>query len=330
MTETNPTVSIITPCYNGSRFLRATIESVLAQTRPPLEMIVVDDGSTDDSAAIAESFGPPVYVIRQENQGESIARNQGIARARGTHLLFLDADDLLHPAALDSLVAASGGVDNVVARMGCASFVEDPQRPFLVQKAQATDFFPKIISGNLGPPHTWLVPAAVARQAGGFRSDLQIYEDWEFWCRVGLTGATIRNSDLVGAFYRRHPDSQLADTCTQLTARGHVCVLEALVTGLLPRHDLIDRCGEQLFWQLWVALHRARSIGVPWRDLAILSRALSMVANHGPKKVKQSRYAQLIRVLGVRPSEVLRSIFQRNASEPPGGDIRQIVTSARI
>jgi glycosyltransferase involved in cell wall biosynthesis len=93
-------VSIITPCYNGSPYLRDTIASALGQTRPPLEVIVIDDGSTDDSAAIAESFGSPVRVIRQTNQGESVARNRGIAEARGSHLLFLDADDLIAPEAL--------------------------------------------------------------------------------------------------------------------------------------------------------------------------------------------------------------------------------------
>src|SRR4051812_28904107 len=98
MTETSSiTVSIITPCYNGGRFISDTIRSALGQTRPPLEMIVIDDGSTDGSANIAESFGAPVRVIRQSNHGESVARNCGISEAKGTHILFLDADDLLAP-----------------------------------------------------------------------------------------------------------------------------------------------------------------------------------------------------------------------------------------
>ena len=77
------TVSIITPCYNGAPFLHATLQSALAQTHAPLEVIVVDDGSTDESAAIAEAFGTPVRVIRQANQGESVARNRALAEARG-------------------------------------------------------------------------------------------------------------------------------------------------------------------------------------------------------------------------------------------------------
>jgi glycosyltransferase involved in cell wall biosynthesis len=101
-----PTVTVVTPCYNGSPFLRETLESVLGQTYPVKEIIVIDDGSTDDSAAIAESFGPPVRVIRQENQGESVARNRGIEEAHGDWIAFLDADDLWKPHKLERQIAA--------------------------------------------------------------------------------------------------------------------------------------------------------------------------------------------------------------------------------
>lgn len=95
-----PTVSVVIPCYNASRFLRETIGSVLAQTYPVLEVLVIDDGSTDDSAKIAESYGPPVRVIRQANQGESVARNRGIDEAKGDWIAFLDADDKWEPTKL--------------------------------------------------------------------------------------------------------------------------------------------------------------------------------------------------------------------------------------
>lgn len=87
-------ISVIVPVHNGERFLAPAIQSVLDQTAPVAEIIVVDDGSTDNSAGIAKAFGPPVRYLWQANRGPAAARNQGIEQARGTLLAFLDADDL--------------------------------------------------------------------------------------------------------------------------------------------------------------------------------------------------------------------------------------------
>jgi glycosyltransferase involved in cell wall biosynthesis len=92
-------VSVVIPVYNGARYLRAALESVFAQTYRSFEVIVVDDGSIDDSGKIAQSF-PEVHYIRQENRGVAAARNTAIAVARGEFLAFLDQDDLWTPEKL--------------------------------------------------------------------------------------------------------------------------------------------------------------------------------------------------------------------------------------
>ncbi len=104
----SPTVSVVIPCYNGAKFIRETLDSVLAQTVAPIEVLVVDDGSTDDSAAIAESYALPVRVIRQTNQGESVARNHGIDEARGDWIAFVDADDVWTPNKLERQLEFTG------------------------------------------------------------------------------------------------------------------------------------------------------------------------------------------------------------------------------
>ncbi|MBI4573499.1 MAG: glycosyltransferase family 2 protein, partial [candidate division NC10 bacterium] len=96
---TGPLVSVILPVYNGERFLAAAIASILAQDYQPIEVIVVDDGSTDGTAAIARSFQGVRYLY-QPNQGPAFARNAGIAVARGAFIAFLDADDLMVPTRL--------------------------------------------------------------------------------------------------------------------------------------------------------------------------------------------------------------------------------------
>src|SRR5436305_1029668 len=89
-----PMISVIIPVYNGERYLGEAIESVLAQSYHWLEIILVDDGSTDGSATVAKQFSPAVQVVRQPNLGAGAARNRGIALAQGEFLAFLDADDL--------------------------------------------------------------------------------------------------------------------------------------------------------------------------------------------------------------------------------------------
>ena len=96
----NLTVSVIISSYNYDRFIGETIESVLAQTRPADEVIVVDDGSTDNSTDVIRSFGSPVTLITQKNQGVCKARNVGAGIAKGEILVFLDSDDLWRPEKL--------------------------------------------------------------------------------------------------------------------------------------------------------------------------------------------------------------------------------------
>lgn len=115
-------MSVVIPCYNGAAYLRETLASVLAQTYQPIEVLVIDDGSTDNSAAIANEFGPPVRVIQQPNQGGSVARNRGIDEAQGDWIAFLDADDLWLPEKLERQVRLIRPDINAVA---CAIYVTD-------------------------------------------------------------------------------------------------------------------------------------------------------------------------------------------------------------
>lgn len=108
-----PAISVVIPCYNAGAFLAEAIDSVLGQTYAPAEVIVVDDGSTDDSAATAAGYGAPVRVIRQANRGESTARNRGMDEARGEWVALLDADDVWEAGKLEAQIEAVRGDSQV-------------------------------------------------------------------------------------------------------------------------------------------------------------------------------------------------------------------------
>ena len=112
----NPLVSVMIGVYNGAAYLGEAIDSVLAQSHRPLELIVVDDGSEDDSGSIARSFGDPVRCLTQERGGMAAARNRAVADARGDYFAFLDADDRFRPDKLErqlSLFASDPELDAV-------------------------------------------------------------------------------------------------------------------------------------------------------------------------------------------------------------------------
>jgi hypothetical protein len=313
-------VSIVTPCYNGARFLAETLRSALAQTHAPLEVLVVDDGSTDESAAIAESFGAPVRVLRQANQGESVARNHALSQALGSHVLFLDADDLLEPTALKSLVQAVDGRPDAVAIMGCAWFSEDPAVPYSVKLPETDTFYPAIIESNLAPPHCWLAPVEVVRRAGGFYADLRWFEDWDLWWRVGLQTPVLVTVPHVGALYRRHPGSQLATTKLADQARGHAVLMARMADAFLGRPDFLALHGDQLFWSCFTALRRARAQHVPWSELTALASGLAQLSADGPASVTSSRLARSMRLVGVRVATGLYALAGRTSGVTTVGD----------
>lgn len=302
--QSSITVSIITPCYNGARFIEQTIDSVLAQTRPALEMIVIDDGSTDDSAARAGRFAPPVRVLRQHNQGESVARNRGIAEAAGSHVLFLDADDLLAPEALQHLSAALEGRPRSVAMMGCARFTEDPAQPTSIVSAEIEQFFPTVIDTNFGPPHVWMAPLDIIRAVGGFYEPMRWSEDWDIVWRMGLHADGVIPVDYVGALYRIHPASQFSTNSMANRCRGHAAIMARMIVGLSARPDLLAIHGVRLFWAARSAISRAREYGVSWTELAPLTDAISALVRTGPDDVRRLKLARLVSLVGARTASL--------------------------
>ena len=191
-----PAVSVITPAYDVARFIGATLDSVLAQTVADWEMVVVDDGSRDGTAAVVASRPDPrIRLIRQENAGVSVARSRAMAAARGKAILFLDADDWLAPDALARLSATLQAAPDAIGAYGAFAFAAEgaePGDPPLRRKAgpfPAGDILERLLVENLfaNGGHLLIRRGAVDR-AGPFLSHVRYGEDWEYWIRLALQG----------------------------------------------------------------------------------------------------------------------------------------------
>lgn len=206
------TVSVVIPCYNAAPFLRQTIESALNQTYLPLEVIVVDDGSTDDSAAIAGSYGPPVRVIHQKNSGESVARNHGIDRAQGRWIALLDADDVWMPDKLRRLKEAFEETnDSTIVCIYSDFFLFGTRNHPHVQKPEyhaANDYRVQMLLDWSVPTITALVRRDVAEQVR-FPENIRHGEDPIFFLMVREKGRFLRIAEPL-AGYRKHASGQTA------------------------------------------------------------------------------------------------------------------------
>jgi len=181
-----PRVSVVIPAFNAERYLRETLESVLAQTWRDFEVIVVDDGSTDGTRSIAEGFGPPVRWVSQPNAGPSPARNRGIREATGELIAFLDADDLWLPEKLAEQVPlfdAEGRVGLVYCH---AERIDAEGRPLPTAQAPKPvgRVFEQFLFRNHCPTSAVVVRSECFDRCGLFPEDMVWAEDWHLWLRI--------------------------------------------------------------------------------------------------------------------------------------------------
>jgi glycosyltransferase involved in cell wall biosynthesis len=206
-----PRVSVVIPLYNLRRFVAEAIESALAQTLPAdvVEIVVIDDGSTDGSGEIARRYVPRIRYVRQENRGLSAARNAGIRESTAPLLAFLDADDRLLPEKLASQLDVFERHPDV-GLVYCGVRHVDETGRLLPQQGWAKDegdVFPRLVLGNLIHPLVAVVRREPVERAGGFDETLTSAEDWDLWLRISRAGLRWRCVDRALADYRIRADA---------------------------------------------------------------------------------------------------------------------------
>jgi hypothetical protein len=206
-------VSIVIPCYNQTEHLPEAIESCLAQTVQPEEIIVVDDGSTKgDVAAVVKAY-PTVKLIRRENGGVAAARNTGIKTATGEWICALDSDDYLHPRFIERLIGRNDVVSPLLQAFGAGysdTWGGSVKYPSVADFARENS----AICGSLFRKVWW-------ERVGGYDENMRHgYEDWDFWTRLAHAGARFTNMNEVLFHYRRYPESRADVPCSLEHARA--------------------------------------------------------------------------------------------------------------
>jgi glycosyltransferase involved in cell wall biosynthesis len=196
-------VSVIIPVYQGERYLGEALESVLAQTRAPEEVIVIDDGSTDGTAVVAASFGSRVTLVRQPNRGTAVARNVGIDRATRPFVAFLDADDVATPERLErqlELLDRDSPPDLVFGRM--EQFISPELPPSVAERLHCD------ARAQPSPlPSCMTATRRACRRLGPMRSDIDAtFVDW--YMRALDLGLVVEFADVVVARRRIHGANQ--------------------------------------------------------------------------------------------------------------------------
>jgi glycosyltransferase involved in cell wall biosynthesis len=242
-----PTVSILVPCYNSRPWVEATLESALAQTWQDIEIIAVDDGSTDGTSAHLEPFVTRgVKVVRQPNRGASAARNRALQEAGGDFIQFLDADDLLSPGKIAVQVEALKARGRTwVASSSWGRFETEAADAVLVPEAvwrdqPAIDFLVTSALVNLMfPVCAWLLPRQLCEAAGPWDETLSMNDDGEYMARVLAASDGIVFCEQARAYYRSTPTSY-SSRRTDVAAVSDLRAWDAIVAAMM-RLEASDR-----------------------------------------------------------------------------------------
>ena len=215
-TNTLPKVSVVMPCYNSLKYLRLAIDSVLGQDYPNIELIVVDDGSTDGSIAELESYGDKIVLFKQKNKGPAAARNLGLLHATGQYIAFNDSDDLWLPGKLTKQVSFLEEHLEFIACFTKWGVWDGTSQPSYqpVQPEVKTSFendktgwlYLKLLKESIIHTISILIRSDVVKKVGLFNESYKVGEDHDYWIRLSRMGQ-IAHLNEVCALYRDNLES---------------------------------------------------------------------------------------------------------------------------
>lgn len=268
-----PTMSIVVPCYNASRYIADTLETVLEQTLPDWEAIVVDDGSTDNSADIVEQFVQKdrrIRLLRKQNSGVSKTRNAGSAEANGKYLAFLDADDLWHPGYLERMAAHLNAWPHIGISFAIARIVDGEGKPtgsYSSMKSSGLDTFDFLSSNPTTTCSNLMVRKETFARLGGFPEDLCHAEDQLFLIKAHLAGICIEGCHEILVDYRVN-NSGLSSDLEAMREGWETMLAHAVAEAPEVIAPLVARARALNLCYLARRALRVRSALDPWRYMS--------------------------------------------------------------
>ncbi|MES2377399.1 MAG: glycosyltransferase family 2 protein [Bacteroidota bacterium] len=317
-----PLVSIIIPVYNSGAYVDETIKSALQQTWPNKEIILVDDGSTDNSlATIKRHESASVKVFRQGKKGASAARNKGLSEAKGDYIQFLDSDDLLNNTKIEdqlNLLINNPGYIGLCTTVHFFNGDDPIKQPVITEwytngSDDPADFLVKLYGGGLiGPTyggmiamHAWLTPKEIIDKAGNWNEELTVDDDGEFFCRVVLASKGIKYAPKAMSYYRK-----FKNTNTLSAQKSYDDCKKALQATMLKTGHLLTVNGgpkaklasSRLFWD------NAFNFYPEYRDLAMAAqyeaKKITPGFNYSPYNIGLKK--QIANIIGWKPLAYLQ------------------------
>lgn len=245
MISPTPVVSVVIPCYNAECWVGEAIDSCLGQTYQRVEILAVDDGSTDGSADILRLYGERIHLVCGPNRGGNHARNQGFALSQGKYIQFLDADDYLLPEKIERQVA-------FLEESGAAAVYGDWRHRFhdangsshlgeVQIPGQQADLLESLLTGWWVANNALLFRRQAVLEAGGWDETLKAAQDRDFITTVALNGADIRYQPGCYSVYRRYGKVTVSTSESLRWVTNHLCVLEKAESQLEASGRLFSR-----------------------------------------------------------------------------------------
>lgn len=300
-------VSVIIPCFNAEQWLHEAIESCLKQTYPHLEIIIIDDGSTDKSLDVIQSYGDRVIWESQSNQGGCAARNRGFVLSRGDYIQYLDADDYILPEKIKKQVDGLAKIEADVIYgdwryqkhlADGTSFLGEINRC-----GPKTDFLESLLSDN-----AWIAPMALlftrdaVIRSGGWDESLKTGQDRDFFISVAMNGSRFYYQSDCDSIYRRYGNVTVSTSSKQRWREGHFMLMEKAETKLAQSGQLSQHYRQVLAHAYYSKIRADRTTIEDSQYVWVLEKIVALDPDFQPPNVRQS-YSVLQKILGFQATE---------------------------